>query len=112
MYVFVNSPLSSMFRNYFPARFPTLWTRFDALVADGDVVSTREALREIQVGPVGPCLDWCEANRALFAAPTAAEAGHVARIFAVPHFQQNIEVQTILKGGLTGDAFAIARAVG
>ena len=111
MYVFDNSPLSSMFRNYFPARFPTLWQRFDALVADGNVVSTREALREIQIGPEGPCLNWCEGNRPLFATPTAAEAGHVAQIFAVPHFQQNIEMQKILNGGLNADPFVIARAM-
>ncbi|HEY3638779.1 MAG TPA: DUF4411 family protein [Rhizomicrobium sp.] len=111
MYVFDNSPLSSMFRNYFPARFPSLWARFDALVAAGDVVSTREALREIRNGPEGHCLDWCNNNQPLFAVPNAAEAGRVAQIFAVPHFQQNIEMQKILKGGLNADPFVIARAM-
>ena len=111
MYVFDNSPLSSMFRNYFPARFPTLWARFDALVGEGEVVSTREALREIQIGPEGPCLSWCDGNRTLFATPIAAEARHVAQIFAVPHFQQNIEMQKILNGGLNADPFVIARAM-
>jgi hypothetical protein len=111
MYVFDNSPLSSMFRNYFPARFPTLWARFDDLVAGGDVVSTREALREIRNGPEGHCLNWCNNNHLLFATPTAAEAGHVAGIFAVPHFQQNIEMQKILNGGLNADPFVIARAM-
>jgi Domain of unknown function (DUF4411) len=111
MYVFDNSPLSSMFRNYFPARFPTLWARFDALVGAGDVVSTREALREIRNGPEGHCLDWCNNNQPLFTMPTAAEGGHVARIFAVPHFQQNIEMQKIMNGGLNADPFVIARAM-
>lgn len=111
MYVFDNSPLSSMFRNYFPSRFPTLWANFDALVADEQIVSTREALREIQDGPEGACLDWCNDKRTLFATPTADEARHVARIFAVPHFQQNIEMQKLLKGGLNADPFVIARAM-
>ena len=46
-YVFDNSPLSTLFRNYYPQRFPTLWKRFDKIVADGALVSTREVLREI-----------------------------------------------------------------
>jgi hypothetical protein len=42
--------------------------------------------------------------------PTAAEAAFVGRIYAVPHFQQNIERQKLLQGGKIADAFVIARA--
>ena len=45
-YVFDNSPLSALFRNFYRKTFRTLWERFDALVADSSIVSTREALRE------------------------------------------------------------------
>jgi hypothetical protein len=31
-YVFDNSPLSALFRNYYRKAFPTLWARFDKLV--------------------------------------------------------------------------------
>jgi hypothetical protein len=41
-YVFDNSPLSALFRNYYRKTFPSLWHRFDQLVADGRLVSTRE----------------------------------------------------------------------
>jgi hypothetical protein len=51
-YVFDNSPLSALFRNYYRKRFPSLWQRFDQLVADGRLVSTREAFREIEDGPI------------------------------------------------------------
>ena len=51
-YVFDNSPLSTLFRNYYPKRFPTLWALFDELVAKGGIVSTREALHEIEDGAV------------------------------------------------------------
>ena len=33
-YVFDNSPLSALFKNYYPNRFPSLWERFDAVVLD------------------------------------------------------------------------------
>lgn len=35
----------------------------------------------------------------------------VSKIFAVHHFQQNIEMQKLLKGGLNADPFVIARAM-
>ena len=109
-YVFDNVPLSVLFKTYYRARFPTLWFRFDALVANGHVVSTREVLREINDGPIESLRNWANANSALFAAPTAAEGQFVSRIYAVVHFQQNIEQQKILKGGNVADPFVIARA--
>jgi hypothetical protein len=109
-YVFDNSPLSALFRNFYPKRFPTLWKRFDSLVADGKLVSTREAIREIEDGPLENLRAWAWDNEALFANPTAGEGAFVVRIYGVPHFQQNIEKQKILKGGKNADPFVIARA--
>jgi hypothetical protein len=40
----------------------------------------------------------------------AAEGAFVARIYRVSHFQQNIELQKLLKGGKNADPFVIARA--
>lgn len=110
MYAFDNSPLSTLFRNYYPARFPTLWQRFDALVANGDIISTREVRHEIQDGAVEALRDWATNNEPVFATPTTHEALFVAQIFAVPHFQQNIERQKLLRGGRNADPFVIARA--
>ena len=53
-YVFDNSPLSSLFKNFYPKTFPTLWKNFDDLVVQGSIVSTREALREIEDGAPPP----------------------------------------------------------
>jgi hypothetical protein len=110
MYVFDNSPLSTLFRNYYRNRFPSLWRNFDALVDQGALVSTREALREIEDGPIIELREWAKNQQALFAVPTAAEGAFVARIYAVSHFQQNIEQQKLLKGGYNADPFVIARA--
>ena len=38
-------------RNFFRSVFPTLWDNFDQLVADSEIVSVREVLREIEDGP-------------------------------------------------------------
>lgn len=111
MYVFDTSPLSSLFRNYYPKRFPTLWAEFDKLTADGKISSTREAAREIEDGPLESLRLWAAQNHVLFPAPSAEEAKAVAEIYAVPHFQQNIEQQKLLKGGRNADPFIIARAM-
>jgi Domain of unknown function (DUF4411) len=109
-YVFDNSPLSSLFRNFYPKTFPTLWQNFHQLVGDGSIVSTREALREIEDGAPESCVQWAKQNAALFAMPTAAEGAVVAQIYSVPNFQQNIEQQKLLKGGRNADPFIVARA--
>jgi Domain of unknown function (DUF4411) len=109
-YVFDNSPLSTLFKNFYRNRFPSLWVLFDDLVATGRIVSTREVLREIEDGPTESLRDWAAQNQQLFTVPTAAEGAFVTRIYANPHFQQNIEQQKILKGGKNADPFVIAKA--
>lgn len=110
MYVFDTGPLSALFRNYYPARFPTLWERFAELVEEGHIVSTREVFREVQDGPLEQLRQWAQDNQTLFTIPNAAEAGFVANIYSVAHFQQNIEQQKLLKGGRNADPFVIAKA--
>jgi hypothetical protein len=108
--VFDTSPLSTLFKNFYRNRFPSLWARFDHLVQNGQVVSTREVLREIEDAATESLRDWAAQNQALFTVPTAAEGAFVARIYSIPHFQQNIEQQKILKGGRVADSFIIAKA--
>ena len=109
-YVFDNGPLSALFRNFYPKTFRTLWERFDALVDDGSIVSTREVLREIEDSSIESLRLWAAMHSQLFATPTAAEAKFVATIYAMPHFQHNIEQQKLLKGGHMADPFLIAKA--
>jgi len=109
-YVFDNGPLSTLFRNYYRKSFPSLWQRFDQLVDDGRLVSTREVFREIEDSSIETLLAWAKDNRKLFATPTAEGGGFVVKIYAVPRFQQNIEQKKLLRGGKVADAFVIARA--
>ncbi|MGZ8396116.1 MAG: DUF4411 family protein [Rhodoplanes sp.] len=71
MYIFDNSPLSVLFRNYYPKRFPTLWKNFNSLVASGGIVSTREVHREIEGSALEGLRDWAKSYASLFPAPRA-----------------------------------------
>lgn len=109
MYTLDTSVISALHRNYYRSRFVTLWKQFDAMVEEGRFTSTREAWRELEdLG--GDPLDWARANPNLFTVPDAKEGAFVAGIYAVEHFQANIERQKILRGGRNADPFLIARA--
>jgi hypothetical protein len=110
MYVFDTSPLSTLFKNYYRGRFPSLWDRFDGLIADNRIVSTREVMRECVDGPVETLRDWTVDHQDFFQVPTAPEGAFVGQIYGVQHFQQNIEQRKLLRGGRNADPFVIARA--
>lgn len=112
MYVLDTNVISSLHRNYYRSRFVSLWKQFDELVAAGMITSTREASHELNDGVAGADTEWAKANAKLFVTPDAKEAGFVAQVYAVPHFQANIEKQKIIKGGRNADAFIVARAYG
>ena len=109
-YAFDTSPLSVLFRNYYRSVFRTLWQGFDELAEAGNILSTREVLREIEDGGPANLQEWAGAHNDLFPSPTAEEAQFVGRIFQVPHFQNNIERKKLLRGGRVADPFVIARA--
>jgi hypothetical protein len=109
MYVIDTSVISALHRNYYRSQFVTLWERFDEMVAEGRFTSTRESYRELDDGG-GESFEWAQQNAGLFVTPNAKEGGFVAQIYAVAHFQANIEKQKILKGGKNADPFLIARA--
>ncbi len=109
-YVFDTSPFSALIRNFYRGRFPSLWDRFDELVANGKITSTREVRRELEHGGFEEHKRWIGLQAELFAVPTAAEGRFVRRIFKVEHFQANIELRKLLKGGYNADPFVIARA--
>lgn len=109
-YVFDTAPFSQLFKSYYRDRFPTLWERFDAIVEDGRLVSTREVMREIEDGPIASLIDWCKAHEDVFTVPTSDEGAFVAKVFGVAHFLQIIEQTKLLRGGRNADPFVIAKA--
>ncbi len=110
IYIFDNVPLSLLFKNYYRKRFPSLWKRFDAIVSEGRILSTREVLRELEDSSIESLREWCNHHKEIFTTPTAEEGAFVTKIFAVPHFQQNIEQKKFYKGGKNADPFVIAKA--
>lgn len=109
-YVFDTSSFSAFFGSYYRKPFRSLWERFDALVADGSIVSTREVWRELEDRPLPALVEWEKSNGHVFPTPTAAEGAFIARIYSVRHFQLNIEQRKLLKGGKHADSFVVAKA--
>ena len=98
--------------NYYPATFGTLWGLIEAMADEGTFVSVREVLNELENWSASDFIqDWARRRRALFATPSPAEQAAVARILAVPHFQQIIGTQAMLKGTPVADPFVIAAAM-
>jgi hypothetical protein len=110
IYIFDTSPLLALFRNYYRRHFPSLWAKFDALVDNGSIISTREVFNEINDGPEDAAWEGARAHQEVFTTPTAEEGAFVTRIFAIPHFRQSIERSKLLMGGHHADAFVIAKA--
>jgi hypothetical protein len=110
IYAFDTNAFSDLFKSFYRGRFPSLWTLFDTMVEEGRIVSTREVRREIEDGPIHSLVEWSKDNAEFFTTPTAEEAAFVRKIFAVAHFQQNIEAKKLLKGGKNADPFVVARA--
>lgn len=110
IYVVDTSVISALHRNYYREQFPSLWKRFDAMVIDGQLTSTREAYRELEDAAPPEAMTWANDNKQLFPAPTSNEAKFVVSLYGVRHFQANIEIQKLLKGGKNADPFLIARA--
>ncbi len=97
--------------HYFPARFPTFWQSFDALVNSGGIISVREVRNELENHSRWQhLLDWVLANRGIFLLPEPEETAFVAQIFSIPHFQQLIGATQRLTGRPVADPFIIASA--
>lgn len=68
-YVFDNSPLSVLFKNFYRKRFPSLWENFDELVREGRLVSTREVVREIEDSSIESLVVWANEHPDIFYSP-------------------------------------------
>jgi len=109
-YVFDTGPLIDLFRHYYPARFPTLWEQFHALVLEGELISVREVYNEINSRD-DMLTSWAKkVKNKLFSEPTIEEFQFLNVIFQVQHFQAMIRKQKMLEGKPVADPFVIARA--
>ena len=108
IFVFDSGPLITLFRHYYPRRFPSLWEHFHEMISQGRITSTREVFNELQ-GHEDALTKWCRRNRQVFVTPTAEELAAVREIFNVSHFQAMIRKRERLEGRPVADPFVIAR---
>ncbi len=110
-YVLDTNTISQLFRFYYRKNFPSLWEKFDQLVLDGRILSTREVLRELGNGKKAElAYNWAKDHEHLFPDPGTIEVQFVSRIFGESHFRQNLQSR---KGRLrkqVADPFIIAQA--
>lgn len=109
IYVFDTSAFIRL-NSYYPDVFPAFWEQFDQAVTAGDIISTREVLRELDREDPDVVLARAKRNSDVFATPAADETNFVGRILAVPHFQQLIGAKARLTGTPVADPFVIACA--
>lgn len=109
IYVFDTSGFVVLFKNFYKGRFPSLWEKFDLMITEGRIISTREVKKEID-DQDDDLMAWANDNSDMFLTPTAAVGAFVSQIYAVQHFQSNMEQKKLLKGGKNADPFVIATA--
>lgn len=110
IYVFDTSPLSVIFRHYYPDRFPSLWKRFNESVLNGRITSTREVYRELTKKETH-LMEWRDKHKSkVFPISTFEELAFVNRILSVPNFKFLVPQTKIVSGEPVADPFVIARA--
>lgn len=111
MYVFDTNSLSNVLNHYYFERFPTFWEKFFQMIDEKRIVSVREARHELEERFEWPVIsNLTDHNADFFGIPGVEELEFVRAIYAIPHFQQNLERKKLLKGGYLADPFIIARA--
>ena len=109
-YVFDTSSIRSL-QHFYPRVFKSIWDGLDDLVAQNELISTREVYNELERQAVSDeVLKWAKNHKAMFSTPTGAELLFVAEIFKIRHFQGLIGAQQRLKGTPVADPFVIACA--
>lgn len=110
-YIFDTNTLSNIFNHYYFDRFPSFWEKFNNLIQEGELLSVREARKEIEEKAWGDVLlNWVKVNNIFFHEPSVDELKFITQIYNVKHFQQNLENKKMLKGGAFADPFLIAKA--
>jgi len=109
-YVF-DSTCFRILGNFYPGRFPAVWTNLDGMVAEGRLLSVREAFKELDhSGTKEYVRKWIKLNKTIFVLPTEEETLFVSEIFKVPHFQYMVGHKQLLVGTPVADPFLVACA--
>lgn len=97
--------------HFYPATFRSLWEGLEKLVAQGEIISTREVLKELAAQNDKDYIqEWVERHKSVFSIPDEQEMLFVQKILAVPYFQALINRKALLRGTPVADPFVIAAA--
>ena len=98
-------------KNYYPSRFPSLWSGIGKLADSGRLISVREVLNELESYNETDFLQtWAQDHKQIFLTPGNDEQLFVREIFKIPHSQALISQKSILRGTPVADPFVIAAA--
>jgi len=110
-YIFDTNSIATL-SHYYPKRFPSFWSLFDAAIEAEEVVSVREVLKELENHTfLQQWLDdWLDEHKPMFHIPSAKEMQFVVEIFKVKQFQALVGEKQRLRGSPVADPFVIACA--
>jgi len=108
-YVFDSDALITLFKHYYPERFPSLWVKFDQLVSEKRILSVKEVFNEIKERE-DLLSKWAKREKDLFQPPLNEELEFVTKMFQFPHFLVLVRKKQLLQGKPVADPFVIAKA--
>jgi hypothetical protein len=110
-YIIDTSSLSTVFKHFYREAFPSFWERFDRMVGNEEIVSTREVRNEIKNHVLKDEIEaWVKNYSKFFPTPTVNELQFITQIYSVTHFRNSISQKELWKGKPLADPFVIAKA--
>jgi Domain of unknown function (DUF4411) len=96
---------------FYPSRFPTLWSHIELLANQGRLISVKECREEVEnYYKTDHIKVWAKDHSSIFLPATPEEGMFVAEIFKIAHFRQLISQKAALQGKHVADPFLIASA--
>ncbi|NQT35785.1 DUF4411 family protein [bacterium] len=113
IYVFDTSSIFVLKDFYFDT-FKSFWEYFNTDIQDGNVVSVREAINELDAKfntkRYNWLWSWIKQNKQIFTIPDEAQTKFINEIFQIKHFQALIGTKQQYSGRPVADPFVIASA--
>jgi hypothetical protein len=106
-YVFDTGAFIYLFKHYPRVTFGTLWSRFDGMIEDGEIISSSESLKELQAID-DQIARWAKNQKKLFVKPDEDELAVVRQIL-IKH-PELLKQKSINIGNPEADPFLIAQA--
>lgn len=108
MYIIDTNSLMQL-GNYYPGIFPSLWEKLEELVSNGDLISVKEVLNEIDRRSKYEYLDnWVESHKKIFKKPSKKEMVFIAEMFKEEKNRELVKHDNIRNGWPVADPFIIA----